>query len=111
MSIYVYAGGCKDDMIAKWEEKSRDFIENFLLLFGRERLSTIWNESKGRIMSALSPPSSPLRDGSPASSHDEEESEEYEDCLAPPKKSPRFSNGAANNDFSDDEDEVLLSAK
>lgn len=24
------------DIIAKWEEKSRDFIDTFLLLFGRE---------------------------------------------------------------------------
>lgn len=24
------------DMIQKWEEKSRDFIDTFLLLFGRE---------------------------------------------------------------------------
>lgn len=24
------------DMISKWEEKSRDFIDAFLLLFGRE---------------------------------------------------------------------------
>lgn len=100
-------------MIAKWEEKSRDFIENFLLLFGRERLSNIWNESKGRIMSALSPPSSPFREGSPASSVDdeaeeEEEKEEFEDCLAPPKKSPRFSNGASrDDDFSDDDEEDL----
>jgi len=30
-------GERKDDMIAKWEEKSREFIENFLLLFGKER--------------------------------------------------------------------------
>ncbi|CAH1978642.1 unnamed protein product [Acanthoscelides obtectus] len=43
-------GERKDDMIAKWEEKSREFIENFLLLFGRERLSNIWNESKGKLM-------------------------------------------------------------
>lgn len=44
-------GERKDDMIAKWEEKSREFIENFLLLFGRERLSNIWNESKGILFS------------------------------------------------------------
>jgi choline-phosphate cytidylyltransferase len=31
------------DMIQKWEEKSRDFIETFLLLFGRE----------GRLVSSL----------------------------------------------------------
>ncbi|KAJ8681488.1 hypothetical protein QAD02_017275, partial [Eretmocerus hayati] len=58
------------DMITKWEEKSRDYIDAFLLLFGREgRLSTIWNEGKGRLMQALSPPASPKRDGSPNSSN------------------------------------------
>jgi len=29
-------GERRDDMIQKWEEKSRDFIDTFLLLFGRE---------------------------------------------------------------------------
>lgn len=49
----------KEDLITKWEEKSRDFIETFLLLFGRERLTNIWDKSKGRIMQAFSPPGSP----------------------------------------------------
>lgn len=51
-------GGARDDFITKWEEKSNNFIETFLLLFGRDRLSTIWNESKGRLMQAFSPPGS-----------------------------------------------------
>lgn len=49
----------KGDIITKWEEKSRDFIETFLLLFGRERLTNIWDKSKGRILQALSPSGSP----------------------------------------------------
>ncbi|XP_016934091.2 choline-phosphate cytidylyltransferase A [Drosophila suzukii] len=49
----------KVDIITKWEEKSREFIDAFLLLFGRERLNNLWNESKGRIIQALSPPGSP----------------------------------------------------
>ncbi|KAH8234884.1 hypothetical protein KR032_004930 [Drosophila birchii] len=49
----------KVDIITKWEEKSREFIDAFLLLFGRERLNSLWNESKGRIIQALSPPGSP----------------------------------------------------
>ncbi|XP_018330584.1 choline-phosphate cytidylyltransferase B isoform X2 [Agrilus planipennis] len=79
-------GERKDDMIAKWEEKSRDFIENFLLLFGRERLTNIWNESKGRILNALSPPGSPTRDGSPYSSS--QSLDGYHDCesFPPPRK-------------------------
>ncbi|XP_023032911.1 choline-phosphate cytidylyltransferase A isoform X2 [Drosophila willistoni] len=49
----------KGDIITKWEEKSREFIDTFLLLFGRERLNHLWNESKGKIIQALSPPGSP----------------------------------------------------
>lgn len=49
----------KGNLITKWEEQSRDFIETFLLLFGRERLTNMWDKSKGRLMQALSPPGSP----------------------------------------------------
>ncbi|XP_065359115.1 choline-phosphate cytidylyltransferase A-like [Calliphora vicina] len=49
----------KGDIITKWEEKSREFIDAFLLLFGRERLHHLWNESKGKLIQALSPPGSP----------------------------------------------------
>lgn len=49
----------KGDIITKWEEKSREFVDAFLLLFGRERLHHLWNESKGKLIQALSPPGSP----------------------------------------------------
>uniref|UniRef100_A0A1A9UF63 choline-phosphate cytidylyltransferase n=1 Tax=Glossina austeni TaxID=7395 RepID=A0A1A9UF63_GLOAU len=49
----------KDDIITKWEEKSREFIDAFLLLFGRERLNHLWNESRDKLIQALSPPGSP----------------------------------------------------
>ncbi|XP_052847238.1 choline-phosphate cytidylyltransferase A isoform X1 [Drosophila gunungcola] len=49
----------KVDIITKWEEKSREFIDTFLLLFGRENLNHLWNESKGKLLQALSPPGSP----------------------------------------------------
>ncbi|XP_053201709.1 choline-phosphate cytidylyltransferase A-like [Panonychus citri] len=50
----------KHGFIQTWEEKSRDFIGNFLDLFGREgALNNLWNESKGRLQRALSPPPSP----------------------------------------------------
>lgn len=49
----------KGDVIAKWEEKSREFIDTFLLLFGRDSITNIWDKSKGRLMQALSPPGSP----------------------------------------------------
>ncbi|KAL1140302.1 hypothetical protein AAG570_000234, partial [Ranatra chinensis] len=64
-------GEKRSDMLQKWEEKSRDFIDAFLLLFGRDgRLSHIWSESKGKLMQAFSPPASPRRDGSPTNSED-----------------------------------------
>ncbi|XP_076750395.1 choline-phosphate cytidylyltransferase A isoform X2 [Xylocopa sonorina] len=100
------------DMISKWEEKSRDFIDAFLLLFGREgRLSTIWNESKGRLMQALSPPASPKRDGSPNGSNSSNNDEDQ--TSPPPKKTGRFecsqSNYYLSDDYSDDEEEHLHS--
>ncbi|GLV41614.1 Phosphocholine cytidylyltransferase 1 [Carabus blaptoides fortunei] len=120
-------GEKKVDMIQKWEEKSRDFIDAFLLLFGREgRLSHIWNESKGRLMQALSPPSSPKLSGSPNSSTHSLNSDNdiYEDALPPPRKNPRYDspNGSAtstplsnrrrvtngtyySDEFSDDDDD------
>jgi hypothetical protein len=40
------------DMIQKWEEKSRDFIDAFLLLFGREgRLVSYYIKSQGVVNS------------------------------------------------------------
>ncbi|KAJ8983137.1 hypothetical protein NQ317_014712, partial [Molorchus minor] len=80
-------GERKDDMIAKWEEKSREFIENFLLLFGKERLTNIWNESKDKILNALSPPSSPYPPGSPTSSDGEFD---FSEDGVPPRKNPRY---------------------
>ncbi|KAL6255989.1 hypothetical protein P5V15_013224 [Pogonomyrmex californicus] len=100
------------DMISKWEEKSRDFIDAFLLLFGREgRLSTIWNEGKGRLMQALSPPASPKRDGSPNSSNSSHNDEDQ--TSPPPKKTGRYefpqNNHYLSDDYSDDEEENLHS--
>lgn len=104
-------GERKDDMIAKWEEKSRELIENFLLLFGRERLSSIWNESKEKILNALSPPQSPYPPGSPTSSNGDFDFSE--DGIPPLKNarldSPTPSTSSKNNyysisDYSDEED-------
>ncbi|KAJ8918290.1 hypothetical protein NQ315_014160 [Exocentrus adspersus] len=110
-------GERKDDMIAKWEEKSREFIENFLLLFGRERLSNIWNESKGKILSALSPPVSPYPPGSPTSSNGDFD---YMEDGLPPRKNPRYdtpssSSSSKNNyynadDYSDEDECVTANS-
>lgn len=78
-------GEVKDDIITKWEEKSREFIVSFLLLFDRERLTNIWQESKGRIMQAFSPPGSPCSsDQNNYLSQDEED--EFLASQPPPKK-------------------------
>ncbi|XP_045470011.1 choline-phosphate cytidylyltransferase B-like isoform X3 [Harmonia axyridis] len=100
-------GERKDDMIAKWEEKSRDFIESFLLLFGKERLTSIWNESKDKIMNALSPPSSPP--GSPSSSNGDPDDD------TPPRKNARFEAASSlneyySNDYSDEDEEYVTPA-
>lgn len=47
----------QNNLIANWESKSSSFILNFLELFGPDgRLKHIWNQSKGTIKRALSPP-------------------------------------------------------
>uniref|UniRef100_A0A1A9X3F1 choline-phosphate cytidylyltransferase n=1 Tax=Glossina brevipalpis TaxID=37001 RepID=A0A1A9X3F1_9MUSC len=68
----------KDDIITKWEEKSREFIDAFLLLFGRDRLNHLWNESRDKLIQALSPPVSPT--GSVGGdSNDEDDDIVYDD--------------------------------
>lgn len=53
------------------------FLLQFLLLFGRDRLSSIWNESKDKLRLALSPPASP------GHSNDDDSNEA---CDPPPTK-------------------------
>ncbi|XP_045613700.1 choline-phosphate cytidylyltransferase B isoform X6 [Procambarus clarkii] len=91
--------GKRTDLISKWEEKSREFIDTFLMLFGRDgRLTQYLTEKKDSVMSALSPPSSPK-----AISHSSEE------CNSPPAKTSKFDfssrAGASlvDDDYSDDD--------
>ncbi|XP_050716014.1 choline-phosphate cytidylyltransferase B-like isoform X3 [Eriocheir sinensis] len=93
--------GKRTDLIMKWEEKSREFIDAFLMLFGRDgRLTQYLTEKKDSVMMALSPPSSPK-----AGSHSSE------DCNSPPAKTSRFDfSGRAgaslvDDDYSDDDEE------
>jgi len=63
-SIVENLEGKRHELIQKWEDKSREFINNFLELFGRDgRLNNLWNQSTVRIKRALSPAPSPS--GSP----------------------------------------------
>lgn len=83
----------KGDIITKWEEKSRDFIDTFLLLFGRDSITNIWDNTKGRLMQALSPPGSPNSSprGSPRNSHNGDDSSSSEGDSPRPKRSATVS--------------------
>lgn len=92
----------KHDLIQKWEDKSRDFIDTFILLFGREgRLTNLWHESKGKIRNALSPPSSPPHDfeSSSASSYQFDSR-----TSSPPPKMARYDGDGA--EYSSDGEET-----
>lgn len=90
----------KGDIITKWEEKSRDFIETFLLLFGRERLNNIWDKSKGRILQALSPNGSPTssRNGSIRGDDDDDDDDDdyYIGLEMPAKRSLDMSSSSSD---------------
>uniref|UniRef100_A0A8D8VB42 choline-phosphate cytidylyltransferase n=1 Tax=Cacopsylla melanoneura TaxID=428564 RepID=A0A8D8VB42_9HEMI len=84
------------DMIQKWEEKSRDIIDTFLLLFGREgRLKHIWNEGKGKFLQAFSPPASPTRHRSRNRRDSRSSSPELDYESPPPRKALRLDPAAS----------------
>jgi choline-phosphate cytidylyltransferase len=91
----------KGDFIQKWEEKSNEFIRTFLMLFGRDNLSQIWDKSKGRIKDALHS-KSPSRGSSPTPSVEEAEFGHRLDS-PPAKRSARVSHLSLTSD--DDEEE------
>lgn len=89
----------KGDIITKWEEKSRDFIETFLLLFGRDSITNIWDKSKGRLMQALSPPSSPKvspRSSPECSDHDGEADKDSGSSSSSDRDSPKAKRSASS---------------
>lgn len=107
----------KSDLFTKWEEKSREFIENFLFLFGKEHLSTVWNKSKGRVLHLISPNGSPegsLTGGSERGDDDDDDDDLDEELCSPPLKRLhagisngsnrlRNKNGEADDDDDDDD--------
>ncbi|KPJ13777.1 Choline-phosphate cytidylyltransferase B [Papilio machaon] len=69
--VMTNIGEKRVDILTKWEEKSRELIDAFLLLFGPDgRLSNIWHEGKGRLMQALSQPPSPRASPPPSENGD-----------------------------------------
>lgn len=108
----------RHELIQKWEDKSREFINNFLELFGREgRIvcllnltksmlnsdfqfqNDLWSRSTGRIKRALSPAPSPSGSPCPSPSHSNGNGD------TPPKAKHRrsYSPILEHNQFSDDE--------
>ncbi|XP_038208673.1 choline-phosphate cytidylyltransferase B-like isoform X2 [Zerene cesonia] len=89
LSVMTNIGEKRVDILTKWEEKSRELIDAFLLLFGPDgRLSSIWNESKGRLMQALSQPPSP-GSSPPPSENGDDEPDHRRSVSPPPPKSRR----------------------
>ncbi|BFF99009.1 choline-phosphate cytidylyltransferase A-like [Drosophila madeirensis] len=71
----------KVDLQARWEAKSRDLIKAFLQAFGRERLFSIWRESKGKIMSTWGSNTSLAAESFFDSDQDDSE-DEYMDAMS-----------------------------
>ncbi|XP_026323508.1 choline-phosphate cytidylyltransferase B-like isoform X2 [Hyposmocoma kahamanoa] len=90
--VMTNIGEKRVDILTKWEEKSRELIDAFLLLFGPDgRLSNIWNESKGRLMQALSQPPSPRSSPPPSENGDSNHSPAHRGSASPPPpKSRRY---------------------
>lgn len=62
---------CKDSLVATWEDRSKELMDNFLNMFEPRKLKEMWAGSKERILKAITPPSSPAAlveddDGSPS---------------------------------------------
>ncbi|XP_041358165.1 choline-phosphate cytidylyltransferase B-like isoform X2 [Gigantopelta aegis] len=85
-----------NELLHKWEDKSKEFIGNFLDMFGKDGKINHWfTESKLKIGRALSPPSSPSREDSSSPSP----------CTAsPPMKRARYLSPVDDYDYSDGED-------
>ncbi|KAG5679630.1 hypothetical protein PVAND_009189 [Polypedilum vanderplanki] len=99
----------KGDFIQKWEEKSNEFIRAFLMLFGRDNLSQIWDKSKGRIKDALHK-RSPSRGSLSQSDEDEAEtSDGHNGNNSPPAKRIQRESTSHLSLTSDDDDEEFLS--
>ncbi|KAI0229892.1 putative choline-phosphate cytidylyltransferase [Lamellibrachia satsuma] len=69
----------RQELFHKWEEKSREFIGNFMDLFSRDgRLNQLFHEGRMRMARAISPPSSPAESSSrsPSPSLEDEQDQE-----------------------------------
>ncbi|KAH9404030.1 Choline-phosphate cytidylyltransferase A [Tyrophagus putrescentiae] len=107
------------EIIQKWEDKSREFINNFTQLFGPDglnNLQNLWNTGAGRIKRALSPapspPSSPERQPVSTSSSSSSLNGSYSSNDRPSRnrsssrqrKMAKMSKTASLDKYSDDEE-------
>lgn len=51
----------KDRFVSKWEDRSKEIVDNFLNMFEPRRIREMWAGSTERIWRAITPPSSPQR--------------------------------------------------
>lgn len=103
--------GKSHELINKWEEMSREFVTNFVELFGRDGRINSWLRESGRkVRRAISPPPSQLMESpgnsslaveSPSSS-----SANSSPSSSPPAKRSRTLHAADWLDSDDDDDDV-----
>jgi len=104
----------RQGLIQKWEDRSREFIDAFIMLFGRDgRINRMLTDSTQAVRTAISPPSSPT-----PSSSSELDGDPFN---SPPAKMRRLrstdglrsaASAADSGEYSDDEeqDSGLVSA-
>lgn len=63
----------RQEILRKWENRSNEIVDHFLLMFERRKLKEIWDESKEKIIKALTPPGSPRPGTSMEETDDEDE--------------------------------------
>ena len=90
-------------LLAKWEEKSREFVTNFVELFGRDgRINNWLREGRAKVARAISPPPDygllPIFEG-------DESSPDSSPTSSPPVKRGRFVSHEESDSSSDDDDD------
>ena len=106
--------GKSHELLNKWEEMSREFVTNFVELFGRDgRLNSWLRESGRKVRRAISPPPSELTDESPGSYSLRAESpgtssDRSSPPSSPPAKRSRISHPDDWSDSDDDENFWLV---
>ncbi|XP_055869153.1 choline-phosphate cytidylyltransferase B-like isoform X2 [Biomphalaria glabrata] len=92
--------GKGNEMLHRWEEKSKELIGNFVEMFGRDGKLGQWlQENSLRLREVISPASSPLPDSPPSPSTSDQDS-----AASPPTKRSRFTPPLMDNDVSEEDD-------